>query len=72
MEVQSALPFQDYVARFIFTPLGMSSSAVRPIMQALRYAVPTFGQPLAQGHVEVFGLAVAVDEGDGYLGGAGG
>lgn len=72
VEVQSGLPFQDYVERFIFTPLRMRSSTVRPTMQALRRAVPESGEPLAQGHVEAFGLAVAMDEGDGYLGGAGG
>jgi len=72
VEVQSAMPFQDYVERFIFTPLGMRSSAVRPTMQALRRAALVSGQPLAQGHVEAFGLAVAMDEGDGFLGGAGG
>ena len=72
VEVQSGLQFQDYVERFMFTPLGMHSSAVRPTMQALRRAVAESGQPLAQGHVEAFGLAVAMNEGDGYLGGAGG
>jgi len=58
VEVQSGLPFQDYMERFIFKPLGMRSSAVRPTFQALRRAVPASGPPLAQGHVEMSGLAV--------------
>ena len=72
VEVRSGMPFQDYVERFVFTPLGMRSSVVRPTMQALRGAMPVSGQALAQGHVEAFGQAVALDEGEGFLGGAGG
>ncbi len=66
------MPLQDYVERFVFTPLGMRSSVVRPTMQALRSAVLASGRALAQGHVEAFGQAVPLDEGEGFLGGAGG
>ena len=34
--------------------------------------MPVSGQALAQGHVEAFGRAVPLNEGDGFLGGAGG
>ena len=41
-------------------------------MQALRSAMPMSGQALSQGHIEAFGQAVPLDEGNGFLGGAGG
>jgi CubicO group peptidase (beta-lactamase class C family) len=68
VEVVSGRPFADYLRAHVFEPLGMTgTTSVITSSQARREA-----PRLAQGHVVAFGVPVARDEPQGFLGGSSG
>lgn len=67
VEVVSRQPFDAYLQQHVFRPLDMRSS-----VSALTSAVPAAPNQLAQGHVMGYGMALALPELSGFLGGSGG
>jgi CubicO group peptidase (beta-lactamase class C family) len=68
VEVVSGRPFPDYLRARVFAPLAMTgTTSVENAAQA-----PSAAPDLAQGHLLAFGVPIARDELDGYLGGSGG
>jgi CubicO group peptidase (beta-lactamase class C family) len=68
VEVASGRPFPEYLRAHLFAPLAMT--ATTSVLTAAQ--APSAAPGLAQGHLLAFGLPIAHDEFDGYLGGSGG
>jgi CubicO group peptidase (beta-lactamase class C family) len=68
VEQVSGVPFETYLAGELFAPLGMHRTFATVTMNEARQKA----SDLAQGHVELFGLALAWPEGEGNLAGSGG
>jgi CubicO group peptidase (beta-lactamase class C family) len=68
VEVVGGEPFAQYVQRNLLEPLGMGDT----FEAATGSAASAQAQRLAQGHVLLYGQAMARDELDGFLGGYGG
>ncbi|MBC7631299.1 serine hydrolase [Aeromicrobium sp.] len=64
VEVVSGEAFSDYLARHIFTPLGMRRTS--------HYDVPGQAPAVAESHSYVFGHPLHLDDPDSFAGGAGG
>ncbi|MDA3648998.1 beta-lactamase family protein [Saccharopolyspora indica] len=64
VEVVSGLPFDDYLQRHVFEPLGMADSRAIDTADEL--------PPSARGHLMVLGGAIAVPEPPAFGGGSGG
>src|SRR5690606_36758857 len=67
VEVVSGQPFSEYGQDYILAALQMANSFSFSTSQEARQKV----EQLAQGHLQVYGIPVAVDEMDGFLGGSG-
>ena len=68
VEVVSAQAFDAYLQQHIFTPLDMQDS-----ISSVRSELPVWpGHVVAQGHIMIYGVAVARPELSGFLGGSGG
>jgi CubicO group peptidase (beta-lactamase class C family) len=68
VEVVSARPFPAYLRAHLFAPLAMT--ATTSVVTAAQ--APSAAPDLARGHLLAFGVPIARDELDGYLGGSGG
>ena len=68
VETVTGTAFGDYLSEHVFAPLAMQHSTAVVTSTQARAAVPE----LAQGHIVAFGVPLARDELDGYLGGYGG
>lgn len=68
VEVVAGQPFPEYLRDHVFAPLGMSRTTSVVTSPEAASVAPH----LAQGHILAFGVPIAREEPDGYLGGSGG
>ena len=68
VEVVSGQDYDAYLTRHVLVPLGMTRTFAAATGSEMERRAPD----LAQGHIEVFGLALTWSEGQGFLGGSGG